>query len=233
MTVEKNMKQKKQAGFTLIEMIGVLAIIAILVAAVAPRIFEAIEDSRVTTLTTNIKQIQTAVTKYYADIGSLRPLAVATGLPANDNAGNTTVATSFPATLNITTPGQTTARWAKFRGPYLEGFESAKPYMGLVMTLPSQTNNTAAAAGGAAAAANNSTQYDLDGDSNTDIVGGNVSEIVSLVITGITQREFEKVDAMLDASMITNLSATERQERGRVKWVIAGGGTMRVYIAHK
>ena len=59
---------KTQRGFTLIEMIGVLAIIAILVGAVAPRIFEAIEDSKITSSSSLVKSLQSSVSKYYSDI---------------------------------------------------------------------------------------------------------------------------------------------------------------------
>ncbi|HCO58612.1 MAG TPA: hypothetical protein DIT58_00335, partial [Porticoccaceae bacterium] len=60
----------RSAGFTLIEMIGVLAIIAILAAAVAPRVFEVIADSRGTRMATEIRALETAVTRYYADVGT-------------------------------------------------------------------------------------------------------------------------------------------------------------------
>ena len=79
----------RRLGFTLIEMIGVLAIIAILVAAVAPRIFDAISDSKITSATTSIKSLQSAVAKYYADVGTLYPLASATGVPTASTNGVT------------------------------------------------------------------------------------------------------------------------------------------------
>jgi len=58
-----------QKGFTLIEMIGVLAVIAILAAVVAPKIFDAINDSKVTSLAEDIATIRTSVTSYYKDTG--------------------------------------------------------------------------------------------------------------------------------------------------------------------
>jgi len=60
----------RQRGFTMIEMIGVLAVIAILASIVAPKIFDAIRDSKVNAFTSNIQAVQTAVSSYYKDVGS-------------------------------------------------------------------------------------------------------------------------------------------------------------------
>jgi len=60
----------RQRGFTMIEMIGVLAVIAILASIVAPKIFDAIRDSKVNTFASNIQAVQTAVANYYKDVGS-------------------------------------------------------------------------------------------------------------------------------------------------------------------
>ncbi|MDQ6965051.1 MAG: prepilin-type N-terminal cleavage/methylation domain-containing protein [Mariprofundales bacterium] len=60
----------RQRGFTMIEMIGVLAVIAILASIVAPKIFDAIRDSKVNTFASNIQAVQTAVASYYKDTGT-------------------------------------------------------------------------------------------------------------------------------------------------------------------
>lgn len=59
-----------QRGFTLIEMIGVLAVIAILAAIVAPKIIEAINEARMNSLAEEIASIRTAVASYYKDTGA-------------------------------------------------------------------------------------------------------------------------------------------------------------------
>jgi len=98
-TTRKNHLEK---GFTLIEMIGVLAIIATLAAVVAPKIFDAINDSKVTSLAENISTIRAAVTSYYKDTGVF-PIQYSNSTVANQNQLMTK-----PAKVN------------GWRGPYLD-----------------------------------------------------------------------------------------------------------------
>ncbi len=63
----KNLSAQK--GFTLVEMIGVMAVIAILAAIAAPRVFDAIEDAKVTSLVQQINTFKTAATQVYKDTG--------------------------------------------------------------------------------------------------------------------------------------------------------------------
>ncbi|OIQ00018.1 MAG: hypothetical protein AUK35_05110 [Zetaproteobacteria bacterium CG2_30_46_52] len=65
-------KRVSEQGFSLVELIGVLAVIAILAAMVAPKVFDVIEDAKVSTLVDNVKQLTTASSKFYKDTG-LRP----------------------------------------------------------------------------------------------------------------------------------------------------------------
>lgn len=61
--------QHSQKGFTLVEMIGVMAVIAILASVAAPKVFEAIEDSKVTKLVQQVNHMKTLTAEFYADTG--------------------------------------------------------------------------------------------------------------------------------------------------------------------
>src|SRR5262245_31498766 len=61
----------RQQGFTLIEMIGVLAVIAILASLLIPKIFEAINNARVNNAAVTVNTCKTAIADHYAKFGSL------------------------------------------------------------------------------------------------------------------------------------------------------------------
>ncbi|MGC8990339.1 MAG: type II secretion system protein [Verrucomicrobiia bacterium] len=59
----------RSGGFTLIEMVGVLAIIAILSALLVPRIFSAINESRINGAIVSINSAKSAAVAYYGKYG--------------------------------------------------------------------------------------------------------------------------------------------------------------------
>lgn len=58
-------------GFTLVEMIGVLAIIAILAVVIVPKVFAAISSSRVNSTIVSVDAVKTATTDFIAKYGVL------------------------------------------------------------------------------------------------------------------------------------------------------------------
>ncbi len=59
----------KQQGFTLMEMIGVMAVIAILAAMATPKVFDAIEDGKANAFVQEANIIKLAAVEYYKDTG--------------------------------------------------------------------------------------------------------------------------------------------------------------------
>ncbi len=220
-------KLLRRAGFTLIEMIGVLAIIAILVAAVAPRIFDSISDSKITSATGYIKTLQSAVAKYYADVGTLYPLTAAgAATPLAAGVSNATYGASMPDVLSLAStavPASTGAGlWRKFRGPYTEGFTTATPPpIGASMTMSS----VAAVAGALTA-----TGFNFSLANNATTLFPANTQLVFVTIAGVSQKEFEKIDGILDEGIGATLA--QRALWGKIKWNAATSDLM-VYLAHK
>ncbi len=214
-------------GFTLIEMIGVLAVIAVLAALILPKVFDVIADSRVNALAASVKAYETAVTKYYSDIGNLLPLN-ATGVPTVEATGDSATVTSLAARLTLSrSDALVTAAglWPKFRGPYLEKFDTATPpSLGTTMYIPAD----AAVAYGTATTGTN-LGWDLKGDDgNSDIPTG--ANVVYYQLTGLGLEDFERVDGIIDRDIGT--TAATKQLRGRAKYDTATS-TIFLYLAHR
>lgn len=64
-------KHNKQGGFSLVELIGVIAIIAILGSLVAPRIFASIEDAKITSVVQDVQRLRTVALQFYKDTNKL------------------------------------------------------------------------------------------------------------------------------------------------------------------
>jgi prepilin-type N-terminal cleavage/methylation domain-containing protein len=64
---------KAQRGFTLIELIVVMAIIALLASIVAPRYFRSVENAREASLRTSLNVMRDAIDKYLGDRGAYPP----------------------------------------------------------------------------------------------------------------------------------------------------------------
>ena len=61
---------KKQLGFSLIELLVVLVIMGMLAGLVGPRLFGKVDSSKVKTADTQIKMLKTALQSYRLDVGS-------------------------------------------------------------------------------------------------------------------------------------------------------------------
>ncbi len=57
------------AGFTLLELLVVLAVIATLVSVVAPRYWRSVDKAQVVVLRENLRSLRTAIDHHFADLG--------------------------------------------------------------------------------------------------------------------------------------------------------------------
>ncbi|MEN8661034.1 MAG: type II secretion system protein [Lentimonas sp.] len=93
--MKKQLNTSKIEGFTLIEMIGVLAIIGILSAVVAPRVIESIRDAKVTSAISSVNAAKSAALNFYQRYDRF-PLDSATSAGAVvDYRGDPTGATNY------------------------------------------------------------------------------------------------------------------------------------------
>lgn len=66
--MEKNVRAE-QRGFTLIEMLVVLAIVAMLLTIAAPRYFHGVDRSKEVVLQTNLSRLRSTIDEFYGDTG--------------------------------------------------------------------------------------------------------------------------------------------------------------------
>ena len=218
---------KGESGFTLIEMIGVLAVVAILAALILPKVFDVIAESRVNALAASVKTYETAVAKYYGDLGSLLPLDAA-GSPAVESTGDSATTISMAARLTLSSSDPlvlATGLWPKFRGPYLEKFDSSTPpSLGTAMYIPVD-----AVVGYGTAVTASSLGWDLVGnDGNSDLP--TASKVVYFKLTGLGSEDFIRLDGIVDRDIGT--TTAEKEVRGRAKWDSATS-TLYLYLAHR
>ena len=212
----------------MIEMIGVLAVVGVLAALLIPKVFSIIASSKIDALAAACKTYETAVTKYYTDIGSVLPLN-ASGAPQTENQGNSATARSMAARLTLSSSDPLvsgTNLWPKFNGPYLEKFDtSSPPGLGTNMYMPART----AVSYGTSVTGNN-LGWDLKGDDgNSDLHSG--AYVVYLRLTGLGEDDFLEFDRIVDPDI--GSTDAEREVRGRAKWHSGSSGTLYLYLAHR
>ena len=213
---------KNERGFTLIEMIGVLAVIAILAALVLPKVFDVIAESLVNAVAASVKTYEIAGAKYYGDLGSLLPLD-ASGIPAVETTGDSATAVSMAARLTLSSSDPlvlATNLWPKFRGPYLEKFDSSTPSsLGTAMYIPVD----ASVAYGTTVTASN-LGWDLVGnDGNSDLP--TAARVVYYKLEGLAAEDFLRLDGIIDRDIGTTIP--EKEIRGRAKW---DSGSQTLYL---
>jgi general secretion pathway protein G len=63
-------RRRRHRGFTLIELVVVMAIIALLLSLATPRYMHSLQKSKETVLRANLTEVRDAIDKYYGDTGA-------------------------------------------------------------------------------------------------------------------------------------------------------------------
>jgi prepilin-type N-terminal cleavage/methylation domain-containing protein len=215
------LNKSRRQGFTLVEMIGVLAVVAILTAMLIPKIFETINTARINSAAAGVNTVKNAVANHFAEFGGFADATGTVLTPA-------TVAASAEAanfdSLVLLTDGILEKRFSVKIGDQLS--------TNLVRV---RLVETAATAGAITATSAN---YDMDGvDADVDTNDGAL--VCECVITGVSAADARALKQLIDGADITamaNLPAMgDSATKGRVKYpsIAAGAtGTVVVYVNH-
>jgi len=204
MKIISNQRKSSQA-FTLIEMIGVLAVIAILASMLIPKIFEAINNSKINNAAVSYNTVKTALADHYAKWGSL--------LSSNGTVFTTSasIATNYDKLL------------------VSEGFLD-KTFQVKIGTTNTHIQVVDSLANNVAADTSNSA-YDLDGTGTANDASGGV--VVEAVITGVTENDARDLSLRLDGDLLSTPATGSDDTKGRVKYAAASPTTVYIYVTHR
>jgi len=213
---ESNSKNQKRLGaFTLIEMIGVLAVIAILAAVLIPKVFEAINNSRINNASMSCDTVKTSIADHYTKAGTLNV----------DASGATPVVLTLP--------------YDHFDNVLLREQFLDKPF---AVKIGDGTTNTLVRAKdistytlGLAVDAGDSTGFALAGGATNTSVG---SVVIEAIISGVTEPDAKALNDRIDGiSLGVPLSSPAPGDvNGRVKYALPvtnGTTTVYVYLTHR
>lgn len=211
----KNPTKNSQA-FTLVEMVGVLAVIAILTAMLIPKVFETINTARINASAAAVTTVKNAVASHYAKYGGF---AEATG----------TLLT--PATVAAS------ADAANFDANVLLNDAMLEKRFGVKIGDQVDATNKVVvrqveAAADAAAITEDSANYDLDGEGDIETNDGAL--LCECVITGVSAADAFSLKTQIDGADLMaaeGIEVGDAATAGRVKYAaIAAGATGEVHI---
>lgn len=205
-------KRTRNAAFTLVEMIGVLAVIAVLAAMLVPKIFEAINSSRINNAISSYETAKDAVLDHYAEYGRFSVSGGATALTA--------------AELNFDTV--VLLPEGRIDKPF-----NVKIGSQLAADKPQLSIDDAEATTQAPSVDN--TSYDLDGGAAAPLnSAGGAQFVVFVKIQDVTAADAKAINDRLDGTTLSAGLGIEDLE-GRVKYAasVAGKTDVYIYVAHR
>jgi prepilin-type N-terminal cleavage/methylation domain-containing protein len=201
--------QRRRSGFTLIEMIGVLAIIAVLAALLIPRIFSAINESRVNGAALSYNSLKSAATTYFGKYGRF-----------GGNGG-----TNFTGTELTNGVSNWDSAYLLTGGFIERPFETKLGTGSNIQVRGASSSVTAVDA--------TNTAYDLDGSGTTvnDVTG---AVVLQAILSNVAEDDAIELNNKIDGTTLGAASGAA-DLKGRVKYAVAASGsrTVYLYIAHK
>ena len=203
-------ERRELSAFTLIEMIGVLAVVAILASLLIPKIFESINNSRLSHTQLSYQTVKTAVMEHYGKF-----------LAFNSSNG---------VAFTVTQPRDDYDKILVAEG-LLE-----KPFSVKLGSSPKiQIRDASSLAGGAPDPSTPSTGFDLDGDGKNDILGAQF--LIEALIIDVSDADARALNDRLDGPALGEDPSSPGDDRkGRVIYDKPAGSntrTLRIYITHR
>jgi prepilin-type N-terminal cleavage/methylation domain-containing protein len=220
------MPSRRQSGFSLIEMIGVLAIIAVLAVIIVPKVFSTIASARLTSAVSSVGAMKSSVVEFAGKYGTL-PVTVATSrlddLLLKDGLidGRFTVKIGTPQAIPAVAGGV----WARNNGVWAATGGASQATQTRLICLAS-TTGVPSAAGGA--------NYRLDGVAGNNLPVG--ARVVSAVLLGVTATEARELSFRIDGDAYTETTTATADDRGKVVYAApnaAGTTNVYIYVVHQ
>lgn len=212
-----------RVGFTLIEMIGVLAVVAILASLIVPRVFQAITDAKVNQTASRCTSTKAAVNQYYGRYGQVGGTnGTSLGLVANGS-----IYEDWDLRC-LVTEGFLDQPFAVGIGNRLLGSANGGSRIHVINIRGNDLSTRAIGSGSGL----DSGAYDLDGTGATNDVMG--AFVVEACIEGVDNRDAVDLSSRIDGDSLTPALGLD-DEAGHVKFLVSSNGTarVRVYLAHR
>lgn len=214
---------RRQHGFSLVEMIGVLAIIAILAVIIVPKVFSTIASARITSSASSINAIKSAVTEFSGKYGAV-PVTGGTSRIDDLLLADGLLESRFVVKVGTqpSTPPIAGATWSRTNGAWTATGGTNQTTQARIVCQTSTTNSPATA---------NGTNFLLDG--TNPIPAG--SRVIAAVIPGCTIAEARELSLKIDGESLstTAANATTADTLGKVAYNAGATTTVYVYITHQ
>jgi len=198
-----------RSGFTLIEMIGVLAVIAILASMLIPRVFEAINSARVNSTAVACETIKTAAADHFGKYGQFDLLNGTTIFqPGTANIANYDVNILMPENL--------------LDKPFFAQIAGADTNGNSIIQLVRASSGNYGGPGG--------TGYSLDGTGT--IATTNATFVLEAIIRHVSQADAKDLNDRIDGTALGTPAGTP-DNRGRVEYAGTFPTDVYVYLTHR
>lgn len=202
-----NTKQTQRA-FSLVEMVGVLGVIAVLAGLLIPKMFASLNEARINEAVTGYNTLQSAATTYFGKYGKFG------GIEGATYATGTTVTNWDGAVLLVERLVDKV-----FRPRLAEQVNVVVSDCAASTTEATGSNNA----------------YNLDDNTSYNTNDAFGAKIVECVLFNVSLEDAWELSRRIDGPAMSAATKTTAQDlKGRVKYDITGGsGSVRIYVAHK